>query len=207
MLDQCHAGRAEERGGVASLIFPAMSCAAPALRDHSSPKHDNCYARACQNSCGTNSPQNSLDKELVSCYHKPRLKSSRHVPRSSRPSVAFQGRSPMAFSCTRGTGLIAALILLHLCPPSLACYKYLPGKRNPCEGVICNYSANCQPSIDGKTARCQCPSECYRYGDHSESIHVCGNDGNDYANMCELRKAACNKMQDIKVKYYGKCGT
>ncbi|PVD37045.1 hypothetical protein C0Q70_04038 [Pomacea canaliculata] len=79
------------------------------------------------------------------------------------------------------------------------------GKRDPCEGKVCNYGAKCQPSVDGKTARCQCPSECYRYGDNLGSKPVCGSDGMDYNNICELHKAACNKLQDIRVKYYGKC--
>lgn len=111
----------------------------------------------------------------------------------------------MAFYCGH-KGLLAALVLLHALCPSLACYKYPVGKRDPCEGKVCNYGAKCQPSVDGKTARCQCPSECYRYGDNLGSKPVCGSDGMDYNNICELHKAACNKLQDIRVKYYGKCG-
>ncbi|KAK7483098.1 hypothetical protein BaRGS_00025666, partial [Batillaria attramentaria] len=79
------------------------------------------------------------------------------------------------------------------------------GVRNPCEGVVCQYGATCQADLDGKTSRCQCPSECYRFGDSDGSKPVCGTDGKDYANMCELKKAACSQMSDIRVKYYGKC--
>ncbi|XP_076451600.1 agrin-like isoform X2 [Babylonia areolata] len=79
------------------------------------------------------------------------------------------------------------------------------GKRNPCEGKQCNYGATCQPSLDGSEARCQCPTKCYRYGDNLGSKPVCGSDGNDYDNLCEMKKAACHKLVDIRVKYYGKC--
>ncbi|KAH9495124.1 hypothetical protein Btru_018240, partial [Bulinus truncatus] len=86
-----------------------------------------------------------------------------------------------------------------------ACYKFPPGIRDPCEGQVCKFGAECMSSIDGKIARCQCPSDCPSYGDNVGSKPVCGNDGNDYANTCELRKAACLRLDDIRVKYYGKC--
>ncbi|CAL1545990.1 unnamed protein product, partial [Lymnaea stagnalis] len=79
------------------------------------------------------------------------------------------------------------------------------GLRDPCEGQVCKFGAECMSSMDGKIARCQCPSDCPSYGDNVGSKPVCGNDGNDYANMCELRKAACYRLEDIRVKYYGKC--
>ncbi|KAL8568100.1 hypothetical protein ACOMHN_000324 [Nucella lapillus] len=113
-------------------------------------------------------------------------------------------------STLRGSSVVspsvALFLLLCVCTsPVLACYKFPPGKRNPCEGKQCNYGATCQPSLDGSEARCQCPNKCYRYGDNLGSKPVCGSDGNDYDNLCEMKKAACHKLEDIRVKYYGNC--
>lgn len=96
-----------------------------------------------------------------------------------------------------------ALCLLH---PAYACYVYPPDMKDPCEQKQCSYGAQCVPSLDGFSHRCQCPTRCNTYGDNIGSTPVCGNDGIDYDNMCEMRKAACQQMTDIRVKYYGKCG-
>lgn len=77
--------------------------------------------------------------------------------------------------------------------------------KDPCEQKQCSYGAQCVPSLDGFSHRCQCPTRCNTYGDNIGSTPVCGNDGIDYDNMCEMRKAACQQMTDIRVKYYGKC--
>ena len=97
-----------------------------------------------------------------------------------------------------------ALCLLH--HPAYACYVYPPDMKDPCEQKQCSYGAQCVPSLDGFSHRCQCPTRCNTYGDNIGSTPVCGNDGIDYDNMCEMRKAACQQMTDIRVKYYGKCG-
>lgn len=34
---------------------------------------------------------------------------------------------------------------------------------------------------------------------------VCGNDGKDYENFCELKKESCRSSRDIKIFYFGKC--
>lgn len=105
---------------------------------------------------------------------------------------------------------LSKLLLLIFCVSRVhqvsACYKFPPGTRNPCEGQVCKFGAECMPSIDGTIARCQCPLDCPSYGDSIDSKPVCGNDGKDHANLCELRKTACYKLEDIRVKYYGKCG-
>jgi len=82
----------------------------------------------------------------------------------------------------------------------------------------CSFGAQCVPSLDGLTARCQCPQRCDDYGDSVGSTHrhtdhatsdvcsnspqrcddygdsvgstpVCGSDGRDYANSCEMIRA------------------
>ncbi|KAL5014686.1 hypothetical protein ScPMuIL_008956, partial [Solemya velum] len=79
------------------------------------------------------------------------------------------------------------------------------GKTDPCEGMDCYDGAVCVPSKDGNTARCMCIEQCYDYGDSVGRKLVCGDDGQEYASRCELQKASCAAMRDIKVKYYGKC--
>lgn len=34
---------------------------------------------------------------------------------------------------------------------------------------------------------------------------VCGSDGKDYENFCELKKESCRSSRDIKIFYFGKC--
>ena len=99
---------------------------------------------------------------------------------------------------------ILTVTIAQLVSPINCCYVFPPGKRDPCEGHECHIGAICVSSSDGYKARCQCP-ECYSYGDSVGSTPVCGNDGQDYANLCELKLASCNTMREIMVKYYGKC--
>ncbi|CAH1773592.1 unnamed protein product [Owenia fusiformis] len=77
--------------------------------------------------------------------------------------------------------------------------------RDPCEDKECHFGARCVSSLDSSQARCECQQECHTYGDSVDSTPVCGTDGVDYPNMCELRKAACNQFKELRVHYYGKC--
>lgn len=89
----------------------------------------------------------------------------------------------------------------------LACYVFPADIRDPCRDKRCSFGAQCVPSLDGLTARCQCPERCDNYGDSVDSTPICATDGQDYANTCEMRRAACSEMRDIEKKYDGKCGT
>jgi len=62
------------------------------------------------------------------------------------------------------------------------------------------------PSFDGETSECRCPESCPSLGDHVGSRPVCGSDGLDYRDSCELRRAACQSQTEISIKYHGKCG-
>ncbi|GAB6019276.1 hypothetical protein CHUAL_000876 [Chamberlinius hualienensis] len=77
--------------------------------------------------------------------------------------------------------------------------------KDPCETKKCPFGARCVPTLDGRSAECVCPDKCASYGDHRGSTPVCGSDGIDYPNQCELQKKACQSMKDISVKYHGKC--
>ncbi|ESO09149.1 hypothetical protein HELRODRAFT_169093 [Helobdella robusta] len=77
--------------------------------------------------------------------------------------------------------------------------------RDPCLGRNCSFGAKCVASLDGMSARCQCREVCYNYGDSEGSTPICGSDGVDYANTCEMERTACRDMKDVKKKFDGKC--
>ena len=90
---------------------------------------------------------------------------------------------------------------------STACYVYPADVADPCAGKTCSFGAQCVSSVDGLVARCQCVESCSSYGDAVDSWPVCATDGVDYDNVCQMRKASCRQMTDIRKKYDGKCGT
>lgn len=77
---------------------------------------------------------------------------------------------------------------------------------DPCRDMVCRPGAKCHSSPDGRTAECRCPETCPKFGDHLGSRPVCANDGKDYADHCEMSKAACDTNTNITVKFVGKCG-
>lgn len=88
----------------------------------------------------------------------------------------------------------------------LPCYVFPAEQEDPCKDKECRFGARCVPSLDGKTAECRCPENCPSLGDHVGSRPVCGSDGLDYRDTCELRRTACLSNTEISVKYQGKCG-
>jgi hypothetical protein len=108
-----------------------------------------------------------------------------------------------------GTYIIVSQALRHLTVTMTschACYVFPADQIDPCRDKRCSFGAQCVPSLDGLTARCQCPERCDNYGDSVDSTPLCATDGHDYANMCEMRRAACSEMRDIEKKYEGQCG-
>lgn len=97
-------------------------------------------------------------------------------------------------------------VVCYLITHTQCCYVYPPDVKDPCRKKDCSFGALCVPSLDGLIARCQCPDRCDKYGDSAGSTPICGNDGKDYANVCEMRRAACRDMKEIAMKYPGKCG-
>lgn len=121
--------------------------------------------------------------------------------------VRSPGSSTQA-TCAGNTSMLTLcyLLFLSLLPLTQCCYVYPPDVKDPCKEKECSFGAQCVPSLDGLTARCQCPQRCDSYGDSVGSTPVCGSDGRDYPTQCEMRRAACREMKDIRVKYFGKCG-
>lgn len=99
--------------------------------------------------------------------------------------------------------LFFLLCFSHYASP---CYVYPPDVKDPCLDKQCSFGALCVPSLDGLTARCQCPERCDNYGDSVDSVPICGGDGKDYNNKCEMEKASCMDMVERSVKYSGRCG-
>lgn len=60
---------------------------------------------------------------------------------------------------------------------------------------------------DGHNASCVCPDECPNsYGMDRSSQTICGSDGVDYKNECEMNRTACISNTNITVLFNGKCG-
>ncbi|XP_069999257.1 agrin isoform X5 [Penaeus vannamei] len=116
--------------------------------------------------------------------------------------------------CTLTLSIIACLLILGGVIVALYFFiKNVPYEprpptqevRNPCQGRKCHHGAVCV--VEGGTPQCQCPVECHMYNGAAaaSSRPVCGSDGKDYPNACQLHKHACNTQRHLEVKYLGKC--
>ena len=75
-------------------------------------------------------------------------------------------------------------------------YQFLDS-RGPCSRRYCNTNSYCVES--GDLAYCECPTCNLHY------TPVCGSDGVTYSNECFLRKASCDKEEEISVVSQGSC--
>uniref|UniRef100_A0A673X066 Agrin n=1 Tax=Salmo trutta TaxID=8032 RepID=A0A673X066_SALTR len=73
--------------------------------------------------------------------------------------------------------------------------------KDPCSEVICSYGSTCIQSSDGLSAKCMCPLSC----DGKPEQVMCGSDGQDYRNECELHKQACHTKKNIRLQRQGSC--
>ncbi|XP_035864004.1 agrin isoform X7 [Sander lucioperca] len=73
--------------------------------------------------------------------------------------------------------------------------------KDPCTDVACSYGSTCVQSSDGLSAKCMCPLGC----EGKREQTVCGSDGKDYRNECELHQHACKNQRNIRVQYQGHC--
>ncbi|XP_063065047.1 agrin isoform X2 [Engraulis encrasicolus] len=73
--------------------------------------------------------------------------------------------------------------------------------KDPCSEVTCSYGSTCIQTSDGLSAKCMCPHSCER---EPEQV-VCGSDGKDYPNECQLNKQACDAQKNVKVQHQGPC--
>ncbi|XP_075882651.1 agrin [Nelusetta ayraudi] len=73
--------------------------------------------------------------------------------------------------------------------------------KDPCAEVTCSYGSTCVQSSDGLSAKCMCPLGCEGKAEQT----VCGSDGKDYRNECELHQHACKNQKNLRVQYPGRC--
>ena len=78
------------------------------------------------------------------------------------------------------------------------------GKKDPCTKFVCPKGSVCEVD-ENMSPYCKCDGKCSD-GDHYTGI-LCGRNGVEYKNLCELKKRNCGhpEMDQITVKKYGRC--
>nr|XP_032526977.1 agrin-like isoform X4 [Danaus plexippus plexippus] len=74
-----------------------------------------------------------------------------------------------------------------------------PAPEEACEKTFCRWGAECVSLGDGR-AHCACPTSC-----PSSASPVCSTAGRTYRNHCFLRKEACERRLNLRVKHEGEC--
>ncbi|XP_022821461.1 agrin-like isoform X2 [Spodoptera litura] len=74
-----------------------------------------------------------------------------------------------------------------------------PAPEEACEKTFCRWGAECVSLGDGR-AHCACPTTC-----PTSPAPVCSTAGRTYRNHCYLRKEACERRLNLRVKHEGEC--
>ncbi|KAG6440429.1 hypothetical protein O3G_MSEX001336 [Manduca sexta] len=74
-----------------------------------------------------------------------------------------------------------------------------PAPEEACEKTFCRWGAECVSLGDGR-AHCACPASC-----PPTAAPVCSTAGRTYRNHCYLRKEACERRLNLRVKHDGEC--
>ncbi|CAB1329550.1 unnamed protein product [Coregonus sp. 'balchen'] len=80
-------------------------------------------------------------------------------------------------------------------------HSNLEALKDPCSEMTCSYGSTCIQSSDGLSAKCMCPLSC----DGKPEQVMCGSDGQDYRNECELHKQACHTKKNVRLQRQGSC--
>ncbi|PZC78437.1 hypothetical protein B5X24_HaOG202181 [Helicoverpa armigera] len=101
--------------------------------------------------------------------------------------------------------LLFFLVLLGVSTGFLLTNNYLhyqprpPAPEEACEKTFCRWGAECVSLGDGR-AHCACPATC-----PTSPAPVCSTAGRTYRNHCYLRKEACERRLNLRVKHEGEC--
>ncbi|XP_035453783.2 agrin isoform X2 [Spodoptera frugiperda] len=101
--------------------------------------------------------------------------------------------------------LLFFLVLLGVSTGFLLTNNYLhyqprpPAPEEACEKTFCRWGAECVSLGDGR-AHCACPTTC-----PTSPAPVCSTAGRTYRNHCYLRKEACERRLNLRVKHEGEC--
>ncbi|XP_060806535.1 agrin-like [Amyelois transitella] len=104
-----------------------------------------------------------------------------------------------------GLLLLFFLVLLGVSTGFLLTNNYLhyqprpPVPEEACEKTFCRWGAECVSLGDGR-AHCACPTSC-----PASPAAVCSTAGRTYRNHCYLRKEACERRLNLRVKHEGEC--
>ena len=98
-------------------------------------------------------------------------------------------------------------------------------EKTLCKTKACPNYSRCKIDENGYYAKCYCPFDCdindvnsmiqmfstpFNYTNSLSSFKtdqpVCGTNGKDYRNFCDLQKESCDENNEIKIAYLGKCG-
>lgn len=78
-----------------------------------------------------------------------------------------------------------------------------------CSDKTCPNYGSCKLNRNSFTPECACPTECKDESEQQNTLilgsGICGTDGKDYLNFCELKNYSCKKNREIKIAYFGKC--
>ncbi|KAK8742072.1 hypothetical protein OTU49_002092 [Cherax quadricarinatus] len=111
--------------------------------------------------------------------------------------------------CTITLSLIACLLILS--GVIVALYFFIknvpyeprpPIQEEPCELQFCEWGGECVTDENG-VASCACPTTCPPPS--STTSPVCGTDGSTYNTICELRRHACSRKHNIRIRHSGAC--
>ena len=91
-------------------------------------------------------------------------------------------------------------------------------EQNLCKTKVCSNYGKCRIDESRLVPECVCPAECeaddfvgmlsdwLKHANLTRDELVCGSDGKDYKDFCQLRKMSCQQNKEIKIVHVGNCG-
>ena len=91
-------------------------------------------------------------------------------------------------------------------------------EQNLCKTKVCSNYGKCRIDESRLVPECVCPVDCeeddfvsmlsdwLKHVNLTRDELVCGSDGKDYKDFCQLRKMSCEQNKEIKIVHVGNCG-